>query len=312
MPAISGGTNAWAVLLVGSGASRTMLTTPPAAPARIVGSARIAAGAIARDVPRTATRGCSGDGREGNQSNCRCDQMPNQELATFDRQAVGAIRLIDFLRQRLHHFEAQQEQHQRGADDCRSRAANGHRLKHAGHCRKHGHAHQTGRGEAGDAGDAPARYRLADPARNPDPWSASRLLLVELPAQQDHGSQILHRDGEAQLCDEAAASGESVERRLLQHADTDQQHDDGDEWHSEIDRVLTPAPHRQAARRVGRSGEVPRQRRALPGDAGEAERRGDPQRQPDGMGDQRRARPQQCGGDAERRAAGGPGDRRSR
>ena len=54
----------------------------------------------------------------------------------------------------------------------------------------------------------------------------------------------------------------------------------------EVDRVLTPAPQGQAAGGVGRAGDVPDDGRALPRHDAEADRRGDPQRQADGVGDQ--------------------------
>ena len=143
MPAISGGTNACVVVLLGSGASRTMLTTPPAAPASTVGRARIAAGAMARDVPSTATALAAAIAAKGTRAIGRGEQMARQQLAALDRQAVGAIRLVDLLRQWLHHFEAEQEQHECGADQGRRRAADHHRLENAGHCGEGGHAHES-------------------------------------------------------------------------------------------------------------------------------------------------------------------------
>ena len=106
-------------------------------------------------------RGRGSDSGERDQRDGRGDQMAHQQLAAFDRQAVGAVGLVDFLRQRLHRLETEQEQHQRGADHRRRRAAHDHRLEHAGHRREGGHPHQPRRREAGHAGDAAAGDRVA-------------------------------------------------------------------------------------------------------------------------------------------------------
>ena len=278
----------------GIGASRTMLTTPPAAPASTVGKARIAAGSDGRESCRAVTTApTAATDSERDQCDCRGDEVPYEKLAALDRQAVGAVGLIDLLRQRFHRLQTQQEQHERGADQRRRRAADHHRLEDAGHCRERGHAHQSR-----DAGSG-RRWQCrvvgigwVIQRRHPQPRPAARVLLVQLPSKQDDGAQVLHRDGEPQLGDEAAAPGEGVERRVLQHADADEQHDQRDQWRDEIDRVLSPSPHGQASVDVGRARDVPRQRGALPDDAGQTHRRGDPQRQPDRVGDQRSPGPQ--------------------
>ncbi len=165
------------------------------------------------DRPSAEHGDCSGGGDRGewDQSDCRGDQMANQQLTAFDRQAVGAVGLVDLLRQRFHRLETEQEEHQCRGDQRGRRAAHDHRLEQTGHRREHSHSQQTGRRKARQAGDTAAGYRRRDPSGHRYPRFAPSLLLVQLAAQQDHGAQILHGHREPQLGNEAAASGKRVE-----------------------------------------------------------------------------------------------------
>ena len=78
------------------------------------------------------------------------------------------------------------------------------------------HPHDAPGGEAQQAVPAATPHAPAmppSPASEPHPRPAAGALVGQLAAQQDHRAQVLHRDGEPQLRDEAAAPGERVERR---------------------------------------------------------------------------------------------------
>ena len=135
------------------------------------------------------------------------------------------------------------------------------------------------------------------------------MLVRELAAQQDDGAQVLHRDGEPQLRDQAAAPGERFERgaRDEHHAGDDERHGEREREH--VEALLSPAPQAEAAVEIAGSGDVGGDGGRLPADAGDADERGEQQRDAQRVGHERGAHPQQRGVEAEQPAGHEPGDR---
>ena len=92
-----------------------------------------------------------------------------------------------------------------------------------------------------------------------------------MPAQQDHGAQVLDRHGESQLGDEVGPAGELFDAQAV----GDHEGHDGDDDHrgrgDEVDGMRSHPPHRQAAEAVTRSRPSPGDGRTLGGEHEEGE-----------------------------------------
>jgi hypothetical protein len=239
--------------------------------------------------------------------------MAQHQLAAVDGERIGAVGVVDLLRQRLEHLEAEQEGEQRRAHQSRCGAAQHRDLADAGPRRDGGHSHQAARRCAQQAVPAAAPHRVAAPtSREAQPRAGAGVLVGQLATQQHHGAQVLHRDGEAQLGHQIGASGERFERDAAEPAQPDSDDREHHRHGDQVDGALTPAPHRHAADCIagaryggGHGGD-------LPADDGEPQcgRRG--KGQPPGVCHEGCADPQQADDGSEHRTAREPGHRRAR
>ena len=127
----------------------------------------------------------------------------------------------------------------------------------------------------------------ADPpaGRRAEPWGAPRSFVAELPAQEHHGPQILHRDREPQLRHQVATAGEWLDAQPTDEAPGD---DHERERHADRDEIAGPllvSPQRQVPEPVAGSGDVADDGDRLPDDERDRDRRGEGTRDAQRMGD---------------------------
>ena len=135
--------------------------------------------------------------------------------------------------------------------------------------------------EPDDAADREAQHAVpvAPPDRVPagrpevDPRAVAGEVLRELAAQDEHGAEVLERDGEAQLADEGGAPLGVLEGDPADHeqADDHEEHDGDDA--GEVDPLHPQRPEGEAAERRGGAGRDPGESRtAQPSRRGAEER----------------------------------------
>jgi hypothetical protein len=123
---------------------------------------------------------------EREQQHGRSDEVTHHQLAPLDGEAVGAIGLVDFLRQRFEHLEAEHEAEQRADHHERCGAAqDGHLARTDGSGERH-HAHQSAHRQAQQAVPAAATHRVAAATTGQaQPRASAGVFVRQLAAQQD-------------------------------------------------------------------------------------------------------------------------------
>ena len=196
-------------------------------------------------------RGDDGDDAERDEHDGGNDEVSKHQRPAVDGQRIGAFGLVDFLRQRLHQFKAENEQAQAAGDDGRRGATVGGDLGKSGEHDHQLHACVTARRELEETLHPAACDRgQSATTLERQPRGRTHLFLTELAAQQHDGADVLECDGEAKLCDKVAATSESLERQCSNQEDADRGGDCGDADGDQIDRFDVQRPQRHAAERI--------------------------------------------------------------